>query len=58
MEGLNKTTKILRVAGVPPVIRTEVLPNKNLEYYRYANPFYVLLRKYVTLRSFVIWDHQ
>jgi hypothetical protein len=38
LEGLKKTTKNLRIAGVRAEIRTELLPDINLERYRYADP--------------------
>jgi hypothetical protein len=37
-DGTEKTTKILRIVGVPAEIRTEHLKNTNVECYRYTNP--------------------
>jgi hypothetical protein len=44
--------------GVLAVIRADLLPKRNLECYRYANLFGVLLRKYVIVTNRVIWDRQ
>jgi hypothetical protein len=39
LEGLRKTTSILRIADVQVQIQTEKLQNMRLELYRHANPF-------------------